>query len=252
MREVKPIRDAKKLHEIVSGLADYQTPHERRMYLLFMLGICTGLRIGDLIGLRVCQVNHGDKLRLREEMTGKAQEIKIGQRLREVLDAELQGMKDDDYLFPSRQHDRRGRVKHITVGTAENDMKKIAFWFNIREPFSCHSMRKTFGYWHYQENKNLAMLAKQFNHADLKTTSRYIGLDEAEADKAVERLYFDILPVNRKAPARKRSNQANAPIITKYHDRTPQKKAFADRMQAGKQRANQTRKAGAADPGRDR
>ena len=80
MNKVFPIKDGKKLNEIISGLADYQTDHERRIYLLFMVGICTGLRIGDIIGSTVGQVNHGDKIRLEEQKTGKAQTIKINQK----------------------------------------------------------------------------------------------------------------------------------------------------------------------------
>lgn len=234
MREVKPIKDAKKLLEIETGLADYQNDHEKRIYLLFMIGICTGLRIGDLIALRVREVNHGDKLRLQEEKTGKRQEIKIIQPLREVLDAELEGMPDYAFLFPSRQRDKRGRLKHITTATAENDMKLIAKWFNIDFPFSCHSLRKTYGYWHFQANKNLPMLARHFNHSDLRVTARYIGLDDEEEHKAAEKVYKGILPPNRKTKALKRSNQLNAIIETKHHDRTKQKAAYAERMRQGR------------------
>ena len=63
-----------------------------------MVGICTGLRIGDMIGLTVGQVNRGDRLRLVEEKTGKEQSIKINKQLRAVLDAELEGLDDDDFL----------------------------------------------------------------------------------------------------------------------------------------------------------
>ena len=241
MNKVFPIKDGKKLNEIISGLADYQTDHERRIYLLFMVGICTGLRIGDIIGLTVGQVNHGDKIRLEEQKTGKAQTIKINAQLRAVLDTELDGLEDGAYLFPSRQRDRRGRVKHITVSTAENDLQKVAYWFRLNFPFSCHSLRKTYGYWHYQKNHNLALLARQFNHADIKTTNAYIGLDDDEMAKATESMYNGVLTVSRKVPAKKRSNQQNAKVYTAYHDRTPQKKAYAARLAAGKKRAQEKR-----------
>lgn len=240
MREVKPIKDGKKLGEVVSGLSDYRTDHEKRIYIMFMIGICTGLRIGDILRLKVSDVNHGDIIRLKEEKTGKLQEVKIGQRLREVLDAELQGMPDDAFLFPSRRKDKRGRIRPITTRTAENDMHLIKEWFGISFPFSCHSMRKTFGYWHYKDNRNLAMLAEQFNHADLSVTSRYIGLDEDDKKKAVERLYLDVLPPNRKAPAKKRSNQVNTVVTVRHHDRTAQKEAFVRRMQEGLRRKKMT------------
>ena len=235
MNEVKPIKDAKKLAEIIEGLADYQTAHERRIYLLFMIGICTGLRIGDLIKLQAKHLNHGQKIVLEEEGTGRIQEIKINQTLRKVIDNELIGMGDNDFLFPSRQADRRGRVKPITVATAENDMKKIQHWFYLRFPFSCNSLRKTYGYWHYQKNRDLNMLAQQFHHYDISVTSKYIGLDEEDAENAVEKL-FDWVPIDRKTPERKRSNQVNEPITTKHHDRTAQKKAYAERMKAGRLR----------------
>ena len=238
MREVKPIKDERKVKEIWEGLANYRTEHERRIYLMFTLGICTGLRIGDMLGLRVCQVNYGDRLRLREEKTGKAQDIKIGKRLREVLDAELNGLRDDDFLFPSRQRGKRGEMKHITVGTAENDMKLIAKWFNIKFPFSCHSLRKTFGYRYFQDTNDLEGLARHFNHANTSVTRRYIGLDEDDRNKAIERLWSKEIEGHRTVQAKKRSNQVNDIIIKKHHDRTAQKAAFVKRMQAGKQRKN--------------
>ena len=129
MKTVFPIRDREKLQEIIQGLADYKTKHERRIYLLFMIGICTGLRIGDIVGLKVGQVNKGNELRLIEEKTGKQQKIKISKQLRAVFDNELTGRPDDEYILVSRQRDRRGRVKHITTATAENDLKKVKHWF---------------------------------------------------------------------------------------------------------------------------
>lgn len=237
MKRVYPVKDKRKLEKIIYGLADYKTEREKRMYLLFMVGICTGLRIGDMIRLRVGQVNHGDRIRLEEEKTGKRQEIKINRQLRAVLDAELEGLKDDAFLFPSRQRDRRGRVKHITVGTAENDLRDIAYWFNIRAPFSCHSLRKTYGYWHYQKYHNLEMLRQQFKHSDLRITSKYIGLDDDEIAQATEHLYDGIFEIPRKTAAKKRSNQVNERLYIKHHERAAQKKAYKARMQHGKARA---------------
>ena len=238
MKKVYPIKDKKKLEEIINGLADYQTEREKRIYLLFMVGICTGLRIGDIIRLRVGQVNHGDKIRLEEEKTGKRQEIKINRQLRAVLDAELEGLDDGSFLFPSRQRDRRGRVKHITVSTAENDLRDIAYWFNIRAPFSCHSLRKTYGYWHYQKYHNLEMLRQQFKHSDLRITSKYIGLDDDEMARATEHLFDGVFEIPRKAAAKKRSNQVNAKIYVKHHERAAQRQAYRERMQQGKARAS--------------
>ena len=53
MNNVKPIKDPDKLREIREGLAALTDWHGERMFLLFEIGINTGLRISDLVRLRV-------------------------------------------------------------------------------------------------------------------------------------------------------------------------------------------------------
>ena len=45
-------------------------------------------------------------------------------------------------------------------------------------------MRKTFGYWHYQQYQDLAMLQKLFNHSSPSITHRYIGIEQDEIDES--------------------------------------------------------------------
>jgi hypothetical protein len=49
-------------------------------------------------------------------------------------------------------------------------------------------MRKTFGYFMYQQYKSLAILKDIFNHADETTTLRYIGLSQEVKSNAVGKL----------------------------------------------------------------
>jgi len=39
-----------------------------------------------------------------------------------------------------------------------------------------HTMRKTFGYWHYKEFGDVADLQQLFNHSSQSVTLRYIGI----------------------------------------------------------------------------
>jgi integrase len=48
-----------------------------------------------------------------------------------------------------------------------------------------HTMRKTFGYWHYQKCKDLALLCKILGHSDVSITARYIGLDQDTMDSSM-------------------------------------------------------------------
>jgi integrase len=45
-------------------------------------------------------------------------------------------------------------------------------------------MRKTFGYWHYQQYHDVAMLQTIFNHSSPSITLRYIGINQDEIDKS--------------------------------------------------------------------
>ena len=47
-----------------------------------------------------------------------------------------------------------------------------------------HSMRKSFGYHHYNQFKDVAMLQMIFNHSSPQITLRYIGINQDEIDNS--------------------------------------------------------------------
>ena len=62
MNNVRPIKDPDKLREIREGLAQLTDWHGERMFLLFEIGINTGLRISDMIRLRKKQDRKSTRL----------------------------------------------------------------------------------------------------------------------------------------------------------------------------------------------
>ena len=52
-----------------------------------------------------------------------------------------------------------------------------------------HSMRKTFGYHFYKQNRNITILQQIFNHSTQEITLRYIGYTQEELDQSI--LTFD-------------------------------------------------------------
>lgn len=225
MNTVEPIRDPALLERIQKSLYEKTDKHWKRIYLLFMVGIFTGLRISDILSLRVMHVNKGDVIRLREQKTGKITRVKINKVLRRVFDEELDEMQPEEFLFTDCRP--RGRKDQpISTRTAENDMKLIQEEFGIEFPFSCHSLRKTFGYWHYKTHGNLEALRIQFNHSSPEVTRRYIGIDSEERERMIEDLDFGFLP-RKTRPAKKRTNQLNTILDIRLLDRTEQGKARA-------------------------
>ena len=73
MECVQPIRDVEQVHEIERRLYERKGQSEKnwRQYMLFELGIYTGLRISDLARLKVSDVRGREVLTLKETKTGK-------------------------------------------------------------------------------------------------------------------------------------------------------------------------------------
>jgi len=71
MEYVEPIRSKKQINEMKS----YLKRHNMRDYLLFVLGINSGLRISDLLSLTIGDVINADRVVIREKKTGKIKDF---------------------------------------------------------------------------------------------------------------------------------------------------------------------------------
>lgn len=214
MNTVQPIKNADKLQEIQAGLEADQTAHGRRMFLLFMCGIYTGLRISDLVRLKAGNVR-GCEIILREQKTGKTQTIPLAVTLQRVLADRAGSLADDDFLFPSRSKTADGRVKPISTRSAYNDMRSIARRFGLRGYIGCHTLRKTFGYWHYQKCHDLELLRGWFNHASQEVTRRYICVDVEEKRRSIQGFSLGYEPCTSAKPMRAEV----MPVATARRDR---------------------------------
>lgn len=232
MIKVWPIKNRQLLGDIQADLYSLQDAHGRRVCLMFALGIYTGLRISDIVGLQVRHVS-GQYINLVEQKTGKETEIAINENLAAILDERLAGMGPDEWLFPSQKRGPGGQVRHISTRTAADDMHWIARRYGIEFPFACHSMRKTYGYWYYKDSGgDIEGLRQYFNHSDINITKRYIGVDRDEVNEKSKKLYMGFrVPRDGKRPARQRNS---APVSIKRLDRTKQGEAWAKSKQKAK------------------
>lgn len=178
MNFVQPIRDPETIREIKVRLK----AKRERDYMLFLTGINSGLRISDILKLRVRDVT-GTHISMREQKTGKQKLILITPELKRELKKYVQGKEPNEYLFPSRQ----GQNRPIGRSMAYKILRSIAEEFGLQE-IGCHTLRKTFGYFFYQQTKDVVMLMKLFNHTSEKVTLRYIGIEQDTMDSALKKL----------------------------------------------------------------
>lgn len=177
MNFVQPIRDAEKLSEI----KQYLKETNERNYILFVLGINTGLRISDILKLKVKDLK-STHVSIREKKTGKQKRIQITPGLKRELKWYLEGRNDEEYLIKSRN----GKNKPLGRNMAYKILRKIAKQFGLEE-IGTHTLRKTFGYHFYQQTKNIALLMEIFNHSSETITLRYIGINQDTMDRALAR-----------------------------------------------------------------
>lgn len=180
MNSVHAIRNKQKIEEFKSALRK----RSYRDYMLFVLGINTGFRIQDILNLRVGKVKNSH-INIVEGKTKKQKSVLIQKPLREALDEYITGMSDNDYLFPSQ----KGKVNPISRVQAYRMLNKVAASLGL-EIIGCHTLRKTYGYWHYQQFHDIVLLQKHFNHSAPSITLRYIEVDQNLMDEAQKEFFL--------------------------------------------------------------
>lgn len=179
MEFVQPIRSLKQI-ETIKKLLKQQS---LRDYCLFVLGINSGLRISDLLKLRISDVAEKgkvkDRIRLRENKTNKFKDFPISDNaksaIREYLKSRL--YSENEPLFISRKN--KG---FLLRQRAYKILNEVARSIGIKEKIGTHTLRKTFGYHAYNSGYDIAIIQKLFNHSSPSVTLRYIGITQDEMD----------------------------------------------------------------------
>ena len=187
-----PIKDMRTVNRWLA-IAKEHDAHAREggvsWYLLVMLGFNTALRIGDLCKLRVQDVRGRERVRVIAEKTDKMSNVKLQAAAQAAIDRALRGRDGEDYVFTSRQRDRKtGRKKPVSRQRCYDIVKEIARISGYEDRVGCHTMRKTFAWNFYQTSGDLAELQKVLNHSSQEATIHYLGLDQQKIDETIERM----------------------------------------------------------------
>jgi integrase len=159
-KNVQPLRTAKEVEDMKWALGRYCSERDKFM---FTFGINIGLRVSDIVPLKVKDVLHKEHIIIREKKTkhtktkNKVNRFKIPSKLREEIEDYTRNMDPDDYLFPSK------KGGHITPTQAYRSLIKAAEVLG-RDDIGTHTMRKTFGYFYYRRTRDLVFLQEIFNH----------------------------------------------------------------------------------------
>lgn len=181
-RPSRPITSTEKVLDI----QDYLKYKNDRDYILFLLGVTTGYRAGDLVKLKVRDIKEtlrrkeftiyeGKKMNSKNirEKNRKPRTVELIPEVAKILKEYINDRKDYEYMFKSR----KGINKPIGVQAISNTIKDAADYFGLYD-ITAHSMRKTYAYKIYIESgRDIVAVKELLGHSSIEETKRYIGLD---------------------------------------------------------------------------
>ncbi|QED46557.1 tyrosine-type recombinase/integrase [Cytobacillus dafuensis] len=175
MEFVDPIKDIEKIMAMKENLQK----RSLRDYLLFVIGINTGIRVHDLLCLKVKDIWDGTKAEDFLYFSTANNEEKrahyINDQVKFALENYLASVeyKDNDYLFKSRKDDLP-----ITRQQAYRIINQAAKDVGITGKIGMHTLRKTFGYHAYTKGIAISILMSIYNHHTQAETLHYIGIEK--------------------------------------------------------------------------
>ena len=164
---------------------------------LFMLGVSTGGRISELLGLQIGDVYQNDAAvtdLLYDRSIVKGGEISravpVNVDGREAIEALIDWHRHKygtiaptRPLFPSRN--QSGSVA-MNRQTAHEMLKKAFENAGLNGKLATHSLRKSFAQRVYEQSGDIYLVQELLGHRNVSTTQNYIGVNYATAREAVE------------------------------------------------------------------
>lgn len=180
MEHVDPIRDVNKIKAMKRLLKEQSA----RDYLLFVLGINTGLKITEILELKMNDVINPDGTIKRFLKTpDNKHEIFLNSKVKAALTMYVSTIPPDlnQHLFLSPKTNQP-----ITRQQAYRIINKAAKSVGIDGKIGTHSMRKTFGYHAYKKGVAISLLQKLFHHSTPSETKSYLGIKNEEIKTEID------------------------------------------------------------------
>lgn len=162
--------------------------------LLVSIGVFTGLRISDLLGLKYSDLLNGETFLIKEKKTQKQRSIKVNKDLKEIIVRIVQKSKVNDLeqlIFLNKYGTKSIDKSYVNV-----KLKEIVKMYRIRLDgnVSTHTFRKTLGRRVMEvnnySNESLILLMDLFGHSSMSITKRYLGIREQEIHNVYDSLTF--------------------------------------------------------------
>ena len=164
---------------------------------LFMLGVSTGGRISELLSLTIGDVFQNGKpvsdlLYSKSIVKGGevSRAVPVNVDGRDAIEALIDWHREKYAtiaptrpLFPSRN--KKGTVA-MNRQTAHDMLKEAFLDAGLNGKLATHSLRKSFAQRVYEQSGDIYLVQELLGHRNISTTQKYLGVNYADARKAVE------------------------------------------------------------------
>lgn len=151
-----------------------------RNYMILIMGVNTGCRIEVLLQLTPKHIK-GGMCRITEFKTGKIMRFELSSEVQKAIDAHINAFEigENEYLFRSFRH----KTRPLTRVRAYKIIVTLASQAGVKYAVGCHSLRKSFGRWIYDETHDIHLVQKMLGHSHPLITQQYICLEENLVNK---------------------------------------------------------------------
>ncbi|MGB3903393.1 MAG: tyrosine-type recombinase/integrase [Anaerolineae bacterium] len=162
----------------------------RRDYAIVQLMLQTGIRVGELTRLKLCDISPlEDKgvLRVRGQEASQGREIPLNSSARKALGAYLDERvgSANDHLFLSR------RGEPLSVRSVQRLVNTYAQAAGLQD-VSTYTLRQTYGQQMLRDTGDLSLVARLMGHKRLETAIKYILPGQEDLTEVAERSSLNV------------------------------------------------------------
>lgn len=141
----------------------------------------TGLRIGDVLNLKVAQIK--PRFWVTEAKTGKRRMVGLPEPLREAILKQQKEAGGGEWAFPGRNI-----AQHRTRQAVWKDVKRAARLFRVPQNVGPHSFRKVYAVDLMQKYGDIEKVRRALNHSSESVTMIYAMADSLLMSKRLRKI----------------------------------------------------------------
>lgn len=175
--QIMTVEPVKSKQDIINIREWFYSKGYEKYAIVWWFGVSSGLRVSDILGLKVGDVYGKTRILMREQKTGKIKEFPLNEGLQQMMWDFCRGRAEDEWVFEGRGHRKLDRSQ------VYKRLQEAVTALKIDCHIGTHTMRKTFGYHSFRQYNDITTLQVIYNHTSPEVTKRYIGITQDEIDR---------------------------------------------------------------------